>query len=118
MRNYLLFNLAVFVLTGVLVLCFTRNRRELVRNLRISIIMVCIAVPWDFFAIQNRSWIYPNDPGPTLFTVPLNDLGFIFLATMITCTALTRVCFRIDPGGQDQSESEDGSNETPHNDVS
>lgn len=89
MSLYSLFNLVLGLLFGaasVLLVGFTRWHRLAAR---ISVLMVLAAYPWDFFAIHLQVWAH-HDPGPRLFTVPVNDLIFIFICTYLTVCVLVR----------------------------
>ena len=72
--------------------------RDLRVSSRIAFLMVAIAYPWDFFAVQLKVWVYPLDPGPTLYGVPINDSAFIWLCTHLTASVLL-VIHRRQPGG-------------------
>ncbi len=91
MTRYTLFNLA---LLGVfLPICFVLLRgrtRQLWKAARVSLAIVLLAYPWDFFAIHFRAWSYPLDPGPLLLTVPVNDLAFIFACSMLATSVYIR----------------------------
>jgi lycopene cyclase domain-containing protein len=58
---------------------------------RISSLMTLIAYPWDFFAIRQRVWKYPIDPGLQIYEVPVNDLIFIWLCTYLACSLLSAI---------------------------
>lgn len=87
MSNYTLFNLVLGFL--VLVVCTCLTRKPAFHRLagRISVMMVIIAFPWDFFAVTMGVWVY-SDPGPLLFTVPVNDSAFIFICTYLAVIVL------------------------------
>jgi len=79
----------VFLLTVGLALVLARPalpRRRTI--LRVSIVIPALGYPWDFFAIRLECWTY-SDPGPLLFGVPVNDLVFIWCASMLTTLVLT-----------------------------
>lgn len=89
MTSYTVFN-AIF---GTIVLpvsyWLTRGRwHDLRIAMRVAFMMVAIAYPWDFFAVQLKVWIYPVDPGPTLYGVPVNDSVFIWMCTHLTASVL------------------------------
>lgn len=91
MSRYSLFNISLAI--GVLPTCWwlLRSRSQAAswsRVARVATLLVLIAYPWDFFAIQLGVWTYPNDPGPRIYTVPINDLVFIWLCTCLTSSIL------------------------------
>lgn len=89
MTEYTIFNLCISAL-AVAVMCITRVRRPTVwKNVRIAVLVTILSYPWDFFAIMNKAWVHPKDPGIRLFSVPLNDLWFIFVCTLITTSLLS-----------------------------
>jgi len=114
MSNYTVYNLFVVLLTVIVMVRFCRDLRDALIMTRIAIIITSLATPWDFFAINYGVWIYPNDPGPLIFQVPVNDLIFIFFTTLLGCTILNHFCFTFEARGEHQSKSENGGNKTPH----
>lgn len=92
MKAYTVFN---FILTAIILpfgylLAGKQSRRHtLTVASRISLKMVLIAYPWDFFAIRYRVWRYPTDPGLKIYDVPVNDLLFIWICTYLACTLLS-----------------------------
>lgn len=104
MATYSVFNTAIFILAGVVAFAFTRDRRSFLANVRVSLLVVLLGLPWDFFAIENGIWIYPRDPGPRIFTVPLNDLWFMFSCSLITATLIARFCLTTHAGGHAKPE--------------
>jgi hypothetical protein len=89
MTDYTVFNLCLSAL-AVVTTCITCGRKpKLWKNLRIAALVTILSYPWDFFAIINEAWEHPKDPGIRWFTVPLNDLWFIFVCTLITTSLLS-----------------------------
>lgn len=82
----ILFGLGVVLVT----LPMRLTKQEWVLALRTCLIITLISYPWDFFAIQLRAWSHP-DPGLRLFSVPLNDLAFIFLCTAVSSAIFIRL---------------------------
>jgi lycopene cyclase domain-containing protein len=89
MIDYTIFNLCISVLASA-TMCITHGQPPTVwKNVRIAVLVTILSYPWDFFAIMNKAWVYPKDPGIRLFSVPLNDLWFIFVCTLITTSLLS-----------------------------
>jgi hypothetical protein len=81
--SYLLFN-CLYALIVAAILGFTIRSRDALRLLlRVASALTLISYPWDFFAIHFKAWRHPN-PNPAIFTVPVNDLVFIFLCTLVS----------------------------------
>lgn len=92
MSNYTIFN-AVYapICIGVaFLLC--RNWVDRKVSAKVALWLTMFFYPWDFFAIQYRAWDYEN-PGPRLFTVPYNDLVFIFASTLLSAAFFCRKRF-------------------------
>ena len=57
---------------------------------RISLpqIAVIATIPWDSYLITHSIWGYPPNAvfGPTLFSIPLEELFFFFVQTYITAS--------------------------------
>ena len=88
MIEYTIFNL-VFTLTVIIFYFFTKNSLKKIKiSLKISIIILLFSYPWDFFAVKLGAWIYPLNPGLKFFEVPVNDIWFIFLCSMVTTAIL------------------------------
>ena len=91
MKAYTVFNL---VLAGVILPTSywlagrTSKWHILLVVARISSLMTLLAYPWDYWAIQQRVWRYPLDPGLQVYEVPMNDLIFIWLCTCLACSVL------------------------------
>lgn len=100
MSDYTLFNVGLGVCVAISSSYLLRQGRFHLLAARIGLLLVLIAYPWDFFAIKLSVWTY-SAPGPRLFSVPLNDLIFIFLCTYLTVTVL--LYFR--PRGLSKSHS-------------
>lgn len=96
---------AVVVPISYILLGRLNRRRSLLRCTRIAMLMTLIGYPWDFFAIHRGAWRYPQNPGPTVHTVPLNDLLFMWLCTQLTCSVLI-AARRRQPGCQRHPKGE------------
>lgn len=59
-------------------------------------LLVIVAYPWDFFAGHLGVWRYPENPGFTLYGVPLNDLILVWVCTHFSCCVLYVVIKRQD----------------------
>jgi lycopene cyclase domain-containing protein len=94
MNSYAAYNigLAAIILSASYWLVAARKtwRTDLLLAARIALLITLISYPWDFFAIQLAVWRYPNDPGPTIHGVPINDLVFIWLCTYFASIVLQR----------------------------
>jgi hypothetical protein len=83
--SYLLFN-CIYALIVVVILGLAVRSLDVLRLLlRVASALTLISYPWDFFAIHFKAWRHPN-PNPAIFTVPVNDLVFIFLCTLVSGT--------------------------------
>jgi lycopene cyclase domain-containing protein len=92
MSAYTIYNLSIAGLVFPLSFWLVgpqNRRRKLLRSMRIALLMAVIGYPWDFFAITLGVWGYPLGPGPRIYAVPINDLWFISLCTLLACSALT-----------------------------
>lgn len=110
MSTYTLYNLCLVlvVVGGALMLVHIPTRfRHLVRCARIATLVAIFSFPWDYFAIGTGVWSYPENPGPRLYGVPVNDMIFLWLCTFFTTSYLIWDDMRYG-GGQRYSESEDG----------
>lgn len=91
MSDYTIYNL---VLAGVIVpfACWLLWRTDEIRRftlaVRISTLVALIGYPWDFFAIRTGVWRHPTDPGVTVYGVPVNDLVFMWLCTLLSSSVL------------------------------
>jgi lycopene cyclase domain-containing protein len=97
MTGYTIYNvvLATLILPPIVWYAAREARwRDLRISIRVSFLMAVIAYPWDFFAIHHNVWAYPNDPGPRLYDVPLNDLVFIWICTQLASSVLLAVIGR------------------------
>ena len=97
MTGYTIYNLvlAALILPPIVWLAVRQARwHDLRISTRISFMMAAIAYPWDFFAIHLKVWDYPNDPGPRLYDVPLNDLVFIWICTQLASSVLLAIVRR------------------------
>lgn len=90
MSNYFLFNISLTIFTLVFLIIKVKSIKCLKVTLNVSLIIILIGYPWDYFAIKIGAWSYPNDPGLRLFSVPINDLWFMFLCSILTTAFLYR----------------------------
>lgn len=88
MTIYSQFNVAFGLAVGLALLVLVQSREQLYLILRVSAFVTLLAFPWDFLAIQFRAWDY-TDPGLRLFGVPVNDVIFMFLCSLLTTGTLT-----------------------------
>ena len=112
MSRYTVFNIAlgiVLIAGGSLLI---RSREQLRRCVRASIAILFISFPWDFFAIAFGAWDY-NDPGPRLFTVPMNDLAFFVICSFFAAAVLSWRG-RLPTRNAGESSSKHGRHEDPH----
>lgn len=88
--DYSLFNAALSlpILTSVAFLL--RTRREFAKALRVALGIAIISYPWIYFLISLGAWDY-SQPGPRLFRVPINDLIFTFLCTLLSGSLFVRL---------------------------
>ena len=113
--RYAVFNLlcstAVLMAAGFLL----RSWREWWRVLRVSALMMLLALPWDFVGIKLGVWTH-SGPGPTLASVPLNDLWLMGWMTVFTSSALLRFCPELTRSVRAETESKHRDHETPKSD--
>lgn len=91
MSTYTAYNLVLLVIIFLASYFLTNSSNrwtDILLSARIGFLVVLLGYPWDFFAIQMNAWSHPNDPGPRLFGVPINDLFLIWLCTFLACIAL------------------------------
>ena len=83
--------LTIFVWVPIILL-WIRNWEYLIRYKRTVLYCVLWAlifsVPWDFWAIQTRIWIFPSDTnvGFWIGSIPLEEYFFIIFVTMLIST--------------------------------
>lgn len=58
--------------------------------LQAAVFFAIISYPWDFFALTLGAWAHARDPGFRLFSVPLNDIVLLFLATFYSAALLSK----------------------------
>lgn len=88
MTTYGWFNIVFACVCSIASAFFLRRRRQAWhRAIRTAAFVTLLAYPWDYFAGSLGAWTYEN-PGVRLFNVPLNDLVFIFFATVLTTAVL------------------------------
>lgn len=109
MTTYTLFTLVV---TGVLlplsvyVLPNAHRGNGIRVAMRSALFVTLMTYPWDFFAVKQGVWRYPQDPGLTLYGVPLNDLLMIWVCTQFSTSLIYAQSQRKD-SGEGHPESED-----------
>ena len=87
MTIYTAFNAIWFSIAFATAWALTRDIRKLMRVVRVGLVVVIIAFPWDYLAMTNRAWAY-GAPGHKLFGVPLNDSIFIFSCSIFASSIL------------------------------
>lgn len=90
------------------------RRRQLLFAARIALLVTLLAYPWDYFAIHLGAWSYPVDPGSVVNRVPINDLIFMILCTLLTSCALL-AARRWEDHGDRHSERKDTRKEDTRN---
>ncbi|KAI8219861.1 Bifunctional lycopene cyclase/phytoene synthase [Colletotrichum sp. SAR 10_86] len=62
------------------------TRLDVVKTLFIVTIAFVATIPWDSYLIRTGIWTYPPNAilGPTLFSIPLEELFFFIIQTYIT----------------------------------
>lgn len=63
------------------------TRRHWYQTAILVIIAVVATIPWDSYLIRQKVWTYPPDAivGPTLWSIPAEELFFFIIQTYITC---------------------------------
>lgn len=87
MTTYSWFNVVFASICIIASKFFLRRREDWQRAIRTAAFVTVLAYPWDYFAGSLGAWTYEN-PGARLFSVPINDLVFIFFATILTTAVL------------------------------
>jgi lycopene cyclase domain-containing protein len=85
---YTAFDLVVAGLAVGIASLEIRSARRLIAVAQTAAFVVLAGFPWDHFAITCGAWTY-SDPGPRIFLVPINDLVFIFFASVLSATVLS-----------------------------
>ena len=107
MATYTLFNivLASMLLPVSWLMLPTSARRTGFRvTTRSATLITLMAYPWDFFAVQQGVWRYPEDPGLTLYDVPLNDSALIWVCTYFSCSVFYAIARRGQHSGERHPE--------------
>lgn len=65
-----------------------RTSREVIKTNALITIAVIATIPWDSYLIRNSIWQYPPHAvfGPTLWSIPLEELFFFFIQTYLTAS--------------------------------
>lgn len=113
MNNYVVFNIVFGAIVAASMPFLIRSSAQLRIALLTAAYVTVFAFPWDHFAITHGAWTYPN-PGPRLFDVPVNDIIFIFVGSLFSAAILDS---RGRIGAEPQSQSEDGGDKAPGNEV-
>ncbi len=111
MITYTFYNAALATIMLPVVVGITAKGRRIADLLvaaRISLLLALLAYPWDFFAIHLHAWRYVRDPGLLLYGVPLNDLAFIWICSMLTSSVLLAIVRRKSPSGRHSKREEAG----------
>jgi lycopene cyclase domain-containing protein len=87
MTAYFIFNLVWFVIALLTAWLLLREIQRLMQVVRVAMVVVIIAFPWDHLAVASRAWDY-GAPGPRMFGVPLNDSLFILSCSIISSSIL------------------------------
>ena len=85
--TYTLFNIVLLLMVAPACIYFLEDRKEILIAARTTTFIVLIAVPWDAWAIRASVWAY-KDPGLWFAGIPLNDIVFIALCTLLTSSFL------------------------------
>ncbi|BGP17727.1 hypothetical protein JCM10213_005308 [Rhodosporidiobolus nylandii] len=65
-----------------------RTKRDVQKTWFLIAIAVTATIPWDSYLIRHRIWSYPESSvvGPTLFSIPYEEIFFFFIQTYLTAT--------------------------------
>ena len=88
MISYTVFNVCFTLFVLGFCILKVKSKRCIAISIKVSLAVVFISYPWDYFAIKLGAWSYPIDPGLRFFEVPLNDLWFIILCSIVTTVFL------------------------------
>ncbi len=67
-----------------------RSRAQWRAVLQTALFFTVLSYPWDFFALTVGTWAHPPDAGIRIFSVPVNDLVLLFLATIYSAGLLSK----------------------------
>jgi lycopene cyclase domain-containing protein len=112
MSRFTIFNAIFTLIVAVILAVFLRSRREFRVTLQVALYVTALSYPWDFFAITIGAWDYTS-PGPRIFSVPINDLVFIFSASAFSAGIFARSVLRRDA----KTESEHRRHKGPHSEI-
>ena len=87
--SYSLLNGFLAVLACAALGLFVRSAAQLRTVAQISLVITILGFPWAFFGIRLGAWAHSN-PGPTIASVPINEVILGFLISVITSSILTR----------------------------
>ena len=92
--HFIYFRWLIWLVWVVEVVIVIKYRKLLLRNIAIIILVslgsLTISVPWDFFAINNGVWFFPNSLiGVWMLGVPLEEyMFFVSVASLIALITL------------------------------
>lgn len=90
--TYTFYNLLLAIVILTFGYWITRRQRGgLFLAARVALLITLLLYPWDFFAVRLGVWVYPTDPGLTIYGVPLNDSVFIWLCSFLASVVLLEV---------------------------
>jgi|ERR1043165_453514 lycopene cyclase domain-containing protein len=89
MGRYTALTVGLSLAVAACLLALVRSRRQLVVILRTATVVTLLSYPWDFFAIHWHAWAYGEEV-PKILGVPVFDLIFIFVCTVLTASLFSR----------------------------
>lgn len=92
MNAYHIIN-SVIATAAILLLRWLGRRGSRSRTVVYAAIVTTYSIPWDYVAITYGSWYYP-DGYKRLLAVPINDVVFVFFASLLTVTLIMRFVVR------------------------
>ena len=88
--DYTTFNALFAVVVAALSARTIKSVAQLRAVLQTAVFFAVLSFPWDFFALTIGTWAHPRDPGFRIFSVPLNDIVLLFLATIYSASLLSK----------------------------
>lgn len=82
MSKYLLLNLALIAGCLLLAPWLLGSRVQLKAAAKAALVLTLLAYPWDFMLLHLGAWDHQY-AGPVLFRVPIYDLLFVFISTLL-----------------------------------
>ncbi|KJZ75183.1 hypothetical protein HIM_05377 [Hirsutella minnesotensis 3608] len=88
--DYALVHVKYTIPAAVALTCLHRvvlTRLDVYRIFALITIALVSTIPWDSYLVRQRIWSYPPDViiGPTLFSIPAEEIFFIAIQTYNTC---------------------------------